>query len=283
MDNKKRIIAYILSLVLVIFFSATILLANVRATVLNTSNVKNKIAQANYYDEVYGIIVSSCENYIMQSGFENSILVDVISKVNVEKDIEAVIDYVYEGKEYNIQTADIKAKLNENIEKYIEVNNYAVSEENKKSIEQFETTIENTYRRNIEYSSDMVNEIASYVKKAKGMCTGLTIVSAIVSIALFVVIYRLCKPAVGIGMLATGALFIFLKCCSGVNVAVNNILIMNKSFSDTIISIVNNLLQNLCTIGVILAVGGVIWIFVYEIKRNIVRMLLLEEHSQVIR
>lgn len=283
MNKKKRIVSYIISAILVIFLSATILFVNANATILNSSNVKSKIAEANYYEEVYNIIIDSCNNYVMQSGFEDTILNGVISKEDVEKDVKGLIDYMYEGKEYSVQTQGIRASLDKNIENYISENNYAVSEENKKSIEVFEKTIEDTYKRNIEYSNETIKVIAKYLKTAKRVVSIAMVILAVLSIVLLVIVYKVSKPSTGIAMLSTGALFIALKCYSGVNVAINNILVLNRPFSNTLISVVQQLLQNMFIVGIILTIAGIVWIVVFEMKRKIKRMLLLEEHSQVIR
>lgn len=283
MNKKKRIVSYIISAILVIFLSATILFVNANATILNSSNVKSKIAEANYYEEVYNIIIDSCNNYVMQSGFEDTIINGVISKEDVEKDVKGLIDYMYEGKEYSVQTQGIRASLDKNIENYISENNYAVSEENKKSIEVFEKTIEDTYKRNIEYSNETIKVIAKYLKTAKRVVSIAMVILAVLSVVLLVIVYKVSKPSAGIAMLSTGALFIALKCYSGVNVAINNILVLNRPFSNTLISIVKQLLQNMFIVGIILTIAGIVWIVVFEMKRKIKRMLLLEEHSQVIR
>lgn len=283
MGKKKRIISYMLSIVLTLFLSATILFANVNAVILNTSNAKNKIEKANYYEEVYNIVISSCNNYIIQSGFEETILNDVISKADVEKDVTGLVEYMYEGKEYSIQTNSIKERLHKNIEEYIAQNDYAVSEENKKDIDQFEKAIVDIYSRNVEYSKDTVKTIAKYIKKIKTVFMGLTVLFAVLAVIIFVIIYRISKPVAGVGLFATGALFVAINCITGVNVAINNILVLNRALSDALVSIVNQLLQNLFVIGIVLCVIGLVWIISYEMKRQIKKMLLLEEHSQVIR
>ena len=109
------------------------------------------------------------------------------------------------------------------------------------------------------------------------------IVCGIISVVLFLLIKEISTPSLGISALATGAILVFLKVYSGTTVAINNILLMNRAFSNTLISIANQVIQKLFVIGIILCVVGIAWIIYVEAKRKIVRMLLLDEHSQVIR
>lgn len=283
MNKKRLIISYIISIALVICLSASILLCVVNTNLLNVLNVKKKLAENNYYESVYNIINDSYNNYIMQSGFDNTVLEGVFSKEDVEKDVNGIVDYIYTGNEYIIQTDALRLKLDENIQKFIEENNYAVSEENQKSIEEFEKTIEDTYKKNIEYSHESIGTISGYTDKARKSIRAIIILTFIMLAVLTYVVHKLNKPAVGISLLSTGALCIFLKCYSGVNVAVNNILIFNKAFSNVLISTVNNILQTLFTFGIILCIAGCFWILWFELTKKIKKMLLLEEHSQVIR
>ncbi|MBR2743997.1 MAG: hypothetical protein IKE01_01695 [Clostridia bacterium] len=283
MIRKKRIISYILSILFVIFLTATILLANVNVTLLRADSIKSKLVQANYYEEVYNTVTEACNNYIMQSGFESSIMDGVITKYGIEKDVNGLVDNLYEGKEYKINDEDIKSKLDKNIQSYVEQNGFEIDEEDKNGIEEFKNAIVDTYKRNIEFSHDTVKGAAKYVKKARKIASIGAVVLAIVSVLALVLIYKVCKPVVGVICVATGALCVALKCYSGTNVAVSNILVLSKAFSEALISAVNEFLQNVFVVGIVLCIVGIIWIIVFESKRRISKMQLLEEHSQIIR
>ena len=60
--------------------SATIILSIVNAVVFSKSNVKKQMQKVDYYTEINNIIKESANNYIMQSGFDESIMDNVISK-----------------------------------------------------------------------------------------------------------------------------------------------------------------------------------------------------------
>ena len=283
MVTIKKVISYILSILLVILLFAIILLVNLNFTLLNKSNVKAHISKTNYSEGIYNIIIDSCNNYIMQSGFDESILNDVIKKEDVEKNVDSIIDSMFDKSDINIETNEIRENLNSSIEKFIQDNNYALNEDNKKSIEEFEKTIEETYRKNILYSQDIVKEIGKYLAMATRIIKIAIIALAIVSLILLLIILKLNNPAIGIVMLATGILLIFIKCYSGINIAVNNILILNKPFSDFIVSLINQIMQNMFIVGIVLTVIGLIAIIWLEFGKKIKRMLFIEEHSQIIK
>ena len=281
MVTIKKVISYILSILLVILLSATILLVNLNFTVLNKSNIKAHISKTNYSEGIYNIIVDSCNNYIMSSGFDESIIDGIIKKEDVEKDVDRIIDSMFDKSDVNIETNEIKEKLNSNIEKFAQDNNYAIDETTKNSINEFEETIEETYRRNIIYLQDIANKIGKYIEMATRIIKIAIIALAIVSLILLLIILKLNKPSIGIVMLATGILFIFIKCYSGINIAVNNILVLNKPFSDFIISIANQVIQNMFVTGIVLTAIGLVAIILFEFTKKFRRILFIEEHSQI--
>ena len=283
MSKKKRLVSYLLSVALVVFLFITIVLTTLNCTILSTVNVKKKIANANYYEETKKIIVESCKDYVMQSGFDESIMDGVVNTYDVQFDVDGLVDYIYEGKEFEVHSNLIRANLDKNISEYIAANNFVVNEETQKSINEFEDTIQKIYERNIEYSKDTVKQIAEKNKKIKRIVPIAMIVCGVISVVLFLLIKEISTPSLGISALATGAILVFLKVYSGTTVAINNILLMNRAFSNTLISIANQIIQKLFIIGIILCVVGIAWIIYVEAKRKIVRMLLLDEHSQVIR
>ena len=283
MSKKKRFVSYLLSIVLVIFLLATIVLTTLNCTLLSTVNIKKKLVNSNYYEETKNIIVESCKDYVMQSGFDESIMNDVVNTYDVQFDVDGLVDYIYEGKDFEVHSNVIRANLDKNINEYIVNNNYQVNEETQKSINDFENSIQEIYERNIEYSADTVKQIAGVTHKIKKIVPIAMIICGIISVILILLIKEISSPSVGITALSTGAVLVFLKLYSGTSFAINNILLMNKAFSNTLISVANDIVQKLFVIGLCLCVVGVIWIIYVEVKRKIVRMLLLDEHSQVIR
>ena len=122
----RKIISYILAIILVTLMSATIILSIVNAIVFSKPNVKKQMQKVDYYTEINNIIKESANNYIVQSGFDESIMDNVISKEKISNDIDKVIDSIYEGEDVEVSTDEIKVNLDKNVQQYISQNNYKV-------------------------------------------------------------------------------------------------------------------------------------------------------------
>ena len=123
----RKIISYLLAIIFVILISATILLSMVNAVVFSKSNLKKQLDKVDYYTQINTIIKEASNNYIMQSGFDESIMDNVVEKEKINEDINNVIDSIYNNEELTISTEQIKTNLNKNIEEYIQKNNYKIA------------------------------------------------------------------------------------------------------------------------------------------------------------
>lgn len=262
----RKIISYILAIILVTLMSATIILSIVNAVVFSKSNVKKQMQKVDYYTEINNIIKESANNYIVQSGFDESIMNNVISKGKINKDIDKVINAIYEGEEVEISTDEIKNSLDKNVQQYIAQNNYKVDAQTQKDIEKFEDKIESIYANSITYSKSSIKKVVKYFKMAKRMTRVALIASLILLIIFAIITYKTNRATFGILLLATGIICIFIKCYSSINIAVNNILMVNKTFSNLMINIINQVIQYVFIGGIILAVLGIALIIIFERK-----------------
>lgn len=269
MKIVRKIISYILAVIVVILMSVTIILAMINNVIFSKSNVKKHMNKVDYYTEISNIIKDSANNYIMQSGFDESIMDSVIPKEKINNDIDKVIDAIYEGKEIDISTEEIRANLDENVQQYIQQNNYKVDAQTRKDIAKFEDKIESIYENSITYSKNAVKQVVSYFKMAKRITRLALITVLILLIILAFITYKINKASFGISLLATGIICIFIKCYSGLKIAVNNILMVNKTFSNLMINLINQVVQYIFISGIILTVLGIFFIIIFERKSRI--------------
>lgn len=269
MKIVRKIISYILSVIVVILMSVTIMLAMINNVIFSKSNVKKHMNKVDYYTEISNIIKDSANNYIMQSGFDESIMDSVIPKEKINNDIDKVIDAIYEGKEIDISTEEIRANLDENVQQYIQQNNYKVDAQTRKDIAKFEDKIESIYENSITYSKNAVKQVVSYFKMTKRITRLALITVSILLIILAFITYKINRASFGISLLATGIICIFIKCYSGLNIAVNNILMVNKTFSNLMINLINQVVQYIFISGIILTVLGIFFIIIFERKSRI--------------
>lgn len=266
MKIVRKVISYIFSILLVTLMFATIILSMVNVVIFRKSNVKNKMQKVDYYTEISNIIKDSANNYIMQSGFDESIMDSVISKEKINNDIDKVIDAIYEGKEIDISTEEIRASLDENVQKYIKQNNYKVDAQAQKDIAKFEDKIESIYANSITYSKNAIKEVVKYFKIAKRITRLMLIIISILLIILAFITYKINRASFGISLVATGIICIFIKCYSSLNIAVNNILMVNKTFSNLMISLISQVVRYIFICGIILTILGIALIIFFERK-----------------
>ena len=263
----KNIISYIPSFIMVALIIAIVAVSFLQNKVLNEDYWKMQMEQNNYYEKLEDTVNDGFENYIMQSGFDESIMDNVVEKEKINEDINNVIDSIYNNEELTISTEQIKTNLNKNIEEYIQKNNYKVDNKTQKDIEKFEDKIEDIYANNITYSKSTIKKVAKYFKMAKRMTRVALVAVSILAIIFAIIIYKVNKPTFGISLISTGIICIFIKFYSAINVAVNNILVLNKALSNFAISLINQVIQYVFVSGIVLTVIGILLTILFE-KKN---------------
>lgn len=268
MENVKRTISYILAFIVGLLIILAVALAFISNNILNETNMQIEFKNTNYYYNIFSIIENTAKDYVMQSGFHEMVLNDVITENKVQNDLDNVINNLYNNKKIDLNTDEIREKLHKNIKKQIEVKKYDVDNEMQAGINEFEDSIINEYKANMYYSEDIANLISKYLQKISQMVIITIIVLSILIIILCVILFKLNKPAIGISFIISGAFFIIIKIYSGVNLAINNVLILNWAFSRTMSYILNNLIQQMFIAGIVLTLVGSLTILFYEYKKN---------------
>lgn len=267
MTNKNKTISYLLGLLLSILLILIMLIGCISSSIFNKTYIKKVLHKTDYYYGMYVIIQDDMKSDIMPSGFEENVLDNVVTEDKIREDVGKVLDSIYDNKKVEISTEEMKKTLEENVQKQIAEKNFKVTDENKKGIEEFENSVINIYKDNITYSSDSINQIGKYIKRANTILTILVWILVIISITLGVIVFRMNRPVLGISFTVAGAFFVILNLYSGTAIVVNNILMFNWAFSKVITHIVNKLLANMYVIGGIMAVMGITEIVICEYLR----------------
>ena len=89
----------------------TFLLVNLfSTTILNEQYILSKLQEVDYYNKMYDYVQSCFEKYIGQSGLDEEILNNVVSKEKIKNDTQIIISNIYDaGKKLrkNIVCPDI--------------------------------------------------------------------------------------------------------------------------------------------------------------------------------
>ena len=268
MKNTRKIIGYISAFILSLLVIFAFILGYINSFLFNEVNMRTAMKDTNYYYNIYGIINDITNDYVLQSGFDNKILDGVITEYQVQEDINKVVDGLYNNKKAEINTENMEKKLHENIQKQIQEENHNVNETTKADIQEFENSVIDAYKTNIFYSQEVVSQMKIYIQK---ICKILNIVVISLCICIFVlaiIMFKVYEPSIGVGLIIAGVFFIIIKGFSVINIAINNILILNWAFSRTLIYILNNLVQRIFITGILLTVIGVFSMLISEYMRH---------------
>lgn len=152
-----------LSFLLAILIILTTMITFVQNKILNANYIENKLEQSEYYEKLTTTINEGFENYIMQSGMDSTIFEGIYDNKRLKKDTNMLIEAMLNNGKIQLDTSDIKEKLDANIREYIKKNNLAVNPTVENQIQTFETTIINTYENSVAYSTTIVKTIGKTI------------------------------------------------------------------------------------------------------------------------
>lgn len=261
-----NIARFILIAILTICIIAISLITIVSSTILDKNYIIGKLEETNFYEEVYKLVESNFENYIYQSGLDETALNNICSKEKVEQDINIMLSNIYEGTNKKIDTTPIKDNLNKNIDD-LKVknsrNSEAIDQFIKHICEEYENTLIHTeYENKIHNTYNKAVNILDKVRTATivVICIGavLILITSIKQISKFV-------QAIGVSLLSS-SVFEIIACniiTSKVDIA--GIKIFNDAFSKTIVTIMQEIINKVQTLGIITLVVAIALIIIYSI------------------
>ncbi len=267
-----NIARFILIAILTICIIAISLITIVSSTILDKNYIIGKLEETNFYEEVYKLVESNFENYIYQSGLDETALNNICSKEKVEQDINIMLSNIYEGTNKKIDTTPIKDNLNKNIDD-LKVknsrNSEAIDQFIKHICEEYENTLIHTeYENKIHNTYNKAVNILDKVRTATivVICIGavLILITSIKQISKFV-------QAIGVSLLSS-SVFEIIACniiTSKVDIA--GIKIFNDAFSKTIVTIMQEIINKVQTLGIITLVVAIALIIIYSIMTAIAK------------
>lgn len=266
----KKIMSYILTFFLIIVISVLSLSTIVRKTLLNKQFVIKSIEKNEYYEKTYNEIIEKIKDNTIQAGLDIEIIDEVLTKEKVKEDINLILNYMYDDNkndEFEINVEPVIQNLNNKIETVIGENNKAIAEEEQESIKIYLDTIEKIYINEIEYSRKYIDIIRSFVITTKHIITDIQIVASFILLILYVGLILTSKSYLvkylGISFIATGLLLVVPMVVENVTITLQNVLIVNKNFSQVFISIVDSIIFVTLFVGVISLIIGALFTLRY--------------------
>lgn len=275
MKLVKTIIKYVITIMIAITMILFLVVNLASSTILNKNYVLSKLEETDYYNKIYEEVKSNFENYIHQSGLEESVLEDIISKEKVKKDTELIISNLYDGLEEKIDTQEIKDNLNKNIEETLGNSKLVVTQKNaidtliEKICDEYTTTISH-----YEYEKQINNaylKIMKYIEVAKKIV--LVVIAIGVILLLLLNIRRIYKAfsLLGVSLTSAGIFFIIVNIFINMRIKVQTILILNDAISATLRNILTELLNSINSYGYIMLGVGLVLIIISNLIHNVLK------------
>lgn len=265
-----NIARFILIAILTICIIAMSVITIVSSTILDKNYIISKLEETNFYEEVYKLVESNFENYIYQSGLDETALNNICSKEKVEQDINLMISNIYEGTNKKIDTTPIKDNLNENIDK-LDVrnkkNSEAINQFVKHICEEYENTLIHT-----EYENKIYNTYSKVVTILNKVRTATIIAICIDAVLILITsIKQISKFVQAIGISVLSSSIFGIVACNIVTskVDIQGIKIFNDAFSKTLVTIIQELISKVQTLSIITLIIAIMLIIIYSIMTAI--------------
>lgn len=234
------------------------------STVLDKNYVMQKLEETDFYSGTYKLVESNFENYIYQSGLDEEVLKSICTEDKVKNDINLMLSNIYDGTNKTIDTTEISTNLNANIDKL-----GIKTKQNEKAINEFVNHICKEYTDTLVHSKYEA-QINSVYKKAinnlSQVYNALLIVTVVDLILILIINNKKVSKNlqdIGIAMMATS---IFgLAGCQIVQAKVNiqGIKIFNDVFSNSLVTIIQDLFNKFTSLSVGLLVIAIVVVGIY--------------------
>lgn len=276
----KKLICGILSIILAIMILISITIILLQKTVLTKEYVIKVIEKTDTYNQMKYDIEDSFYNYIMQANVEKSQIQDIITQEKIINDINQIISCLYDGAKIEIDTLVIKEEVENRLNDIlVSDGNMTLTKESEKSIEEFSKQIAKTYSDNIVPISSNVESIGKVIRRINELLDKYKTVIFTATIVMFIIVTLSCilqKDRLvkildryqAIALMISGMFLIIPSSIINLKLDIDNIFIVNKSISNLIKFVVNDLEKNLLTIGIVLIVIGIVVSAVANIKNE---------------
>ena len=268
-----NLLKFILITVLTICMISIGIITIIFSTVLSKNYIIQKLEETDFYSGTYKLVESNFENYIYQSGLDKEVLQNICTQEKVEADINVMLSNIYDGTDQKIETNEISENLNTNINKM-----GIKTKQNEQAINEFVEHICKEYTDTLIHSQYELKINNEYVKVIEILNKIYNIVFIVLVVDFIAILIANRKKFykdiqyIGIAMLAT-SIFQLISCQlvqSKVNI--KGIKIFNDVFSNSIVTIIQDVLYKINSI----AIG----IFVFAVLCNAIYAAIIVNKKQ---
>lgn len=262
-----KVVINILKFIIMLILVVCILFLGIKniafSTILNKDYVLNKFDETNFYSGTYELVESGFENYIAQSGLEEEVLNNICTEEKVKNDIGIIINNIYNGTNEEIDTTEIANNLNANIDK-LDVR----TSQNKSALDKFVQQICTEYKNtilNTKYENtihDLLNKTTNIMAKLQTIVIIVTVIAGICLILLNIKnIFKLIGNIGTILLSLAIAILIAINLINS-NINVSAIKLFNNVFSNSFVTILQDILNKINNFGLIILIISIVIIFI---------------------
>ena len=266
MKVLTNIIRFILMVILTITIITFSIITIVSSTILDKNYIISKLEETNFYEETYKLVESNFENYIYQSGLDETVLENICSQEKVKEDVNIILSNIYDGTNQKIDTTVIADNLNNNIDKL-----GIKTSKNASAIDKFVDHICEEYEDTVIHTSyeDNLNNAYSKIIKIGEKVTNLTTITFVIALVLMTIISIKCEDKnvrnIGISLFAAGTFDIIVNKIILSKVNISGIKIFNDAFSKSLVTIIQDVLSQILKSGITIMILGLVFIIIYAI------------------
>ena len=234
------------------------------STVLDKNYIIQKLEETDFYSETYKLVESNFENYIYQSGLDEEVLENICTEEKVKKDINIMLSNIYDGTEQKIDTTEIADNLNQNIEQ-----SGIKNSQNENAIKQFVEHICDEYTNTLVHTKYETRINDMYQKVIENLNEIYRVILTIFVLDIIVILV-INKKAIskdiqyfGIALFATAFFEFSIWQIINSKIDINGIKIFNEVFSKSIVTIIQEIVNQIASLALGIMVIGIIFISIY--------------------
>ncbi|MFV0527234.1 MAG: hypothetical protein ACK5MN_00710 [Lachnospiraceae bacterium] len=170
-DDKERVrqrikntLSVMVAFMLALLLTMMTYMTGVYFGLLSTQNLVNSFSKVDYYAQSLDAFEETAWDYTIALSLPRSVLDGIATKDMMAEDIENSLRAGLANEVYEVDTEDLRTKLDENVSLYLSEAQLTLDEEQKSGLEEYKDSIAEEYIASVEFP------MASYLGYIKQLC-----------------------------------------------------------------------------------------------------------------
>lgn len=264
MKVLKNLLKFIFITILTICMISLGIITITFSTILDKNFVIQKLEETDFYADTYKLVKSNFENYIYQSGLDEEVLNNICTEEKVKQDINIMLSNIYNGTNQEIDTTEIANNLNANIDK-----SGVKNKQNESAIQQFVAHICDEYTNTLVHTKYETQINNMYQKATEALNQIYEIILIVLAVDIIAIIAinnkKISKDLqhLGIALFATSTFELSVWQIITSKIDIQGIKIFNDVFSKSIVTIIQEILNQVASLALGTLVISIIFIAIY--------------------